>query len=136
MEMKPLPRLNAINRPFFEACNRGTMELQQCAAPACRRFIYYPRVCCPYCGGGVLAWRPVSGRGRIAGFTVVHRPQHASFRAEAPYAFVAVTLDEGPLLYSRLVEPVPPGVDVTERPVRAVFVDHAPGWKLPFFALA
>ena len=66
---KPLPRVNAINRPFWEGCNRGELVLQQCDDPACARFVYYPRVCCPYCGGGALSWfacgrRPAAVHGR------------------------------------------------------------------------
>ncbi len=135
MSDKPLPRVNAINRPFWEGCNRRELVLQQCDQPDCGRFIYYPRVCCPYCGGGDLTWRKVSGRGRIVTFTVVHRPQHPSFFPEAPYYVIAVELDEGPLMYSRLtVNPASPA-GLLRHPVKVVFNDHAPQQKLPFFEL-
>ena len=133
---KPLPRVNAINRPFWDGCNRGELVLQQCDDPACARFIYYPRVCCPYCGGGALSWKPVSGRGRIATFTIVHRPQHQSFFPEAPYYVIAVELEEGPLMYSRLaVSPASPE-RLLRRPVKVVFHDYMPQQKLPYFQLA
>lgn len=133
---KPLPRVNSINRPFWEACNRGELWLQRCAAPGCARHVYYPRVCCPYCGGGELTWGPVSGRGRITTFTVVHRPQHMAFFDEAPYVVLAVTLDEGPLMYSRLRPSLAPAQPLFGRPVKATFVDYMPQQKLPYFELA
>ena len=135
MSEKPLPRVNAINRPFWEGCNRGELVLQQCDAAACRRFIYYPRVCCPYCGGGDLTWKKISGRGRIVTYTVVHRPQHKSFFAEAPYYVIAVELDEGPLMYSRLAANPAAQTQLMRHPVRVVFSDYAPQQKLPYFDL-
>jgi len=135
MNPKPLPRINSINRPFWEAANRDELVIQQCESPDCRRFVYYPRVCCPYCGGGDLTWKKVSGRGRIRTYTVVHRPQHESFFAEAPYHVIAVELDEGPLMYSRLAGTPPAGKRLLGHAVRVVFADHAPGQKLPFFEL-
>ena len=136
--MKPLPRITSINRPFFEACDRGDLLLQRCQAPGCGRFVYFPRVCCPYCQAGELEWQEASGRGRIISFTVIRRPQHRSFFDEAPYYFVAVELDEGPLVYSRMVETphVPDEEALMGRRVRVVFTDHAEGHRLPFFTLA
>lgn len=136
MSDKPLPRVNAINRPFWEGCNRGEIVLQQCEAEACRRFVYYPRVCCPYCGGGDLTWKKVSGRGRIVTFTIVHRPQHPSFFPEAPYCVIAVELEEGPLMYSRLAGKPASSEGLMGHKVKVVFNDHAPQQKLPFFELA
>ncbi|MSQ55469.1 MAG: hypothetical protein EXR31_08890 [Betaproteobacteria bacterium] len=133
---KPLPRINAINRPFWEGCNRGELVLQQCDAPGCRRYVYYPRVCCPYCGNGDLTWRPVSGRGHIATFTVVHRPQHKGFFGEAPYFVIAVELQEGPLMYSRLAANPPTQQGVLGHAVQVVFNDYMPQQRLPYFKLA
>jgi uncharacterized protein len=136
MSDKPMPRLTAINRPFFEACNRDEIFLQQCDNPDCRRFVYFPRVCCPYCHGGHLTWRLASGRGKIVTFTRIHRPQHKSFFDEAPYYFIAVELEEGPLMYSRLEEKSVAEIGLLGHSVEVVFVDHTPQQKLPFFRLS
>lgn len=135
IDAKPAPRINGINRPFFEGCNRSELLLQQCEASDCGRFVYFPRVCCPYCGGGDLEWRRASGRGRIKTFTVIHRPQHKSFLAEAPYYFAAIELAEGPLMYSRIEGAPDPDAELIDRPVSAIFVQHTPEQKLPFFRL-
>ena len=135
MNEKPDPRVNAINRPFWEACNRGEFLLQRCAAPSCGHFVYFPRVCCPHCGGGDLEWMKPSGRGRIVSYARIHRPQHPSFFDEAPYYFIAVELDEGPLMYSRLDgEPVSED-GLIGHAVEVVFADHTPQQRLPFFRL-
>lgn len=134
--MKPSPRPTPINLPYLEGCNRGELRLQRCGDPACRKYVFYPRVCCPHCGSGTLTWERVSGEGRIASFSRIHRPQHESFFAEAPYYFIAVRLDEGPLVFSRLHHEGPLSESgLIGRRVRATFVEHAPGQRLPFFRL-
>lgn len=133
-DLKPMPRITRINRPFFEACNVGELKLQRCKA--CAKHIYFPRVCCPHCGGGDLEWVTVSGRGTIRTHTLVRRPQHPSFFPEAPYHVLAVTLEEGPLMYSRLAGEAPEDADLIGRKVRVVFSQEAPNQRLPFFELA
>ena len=130
---KPSPRKTPISAPFWEGCNDGRLMLQRCADADCERYVYYPRACCPHCGGGALDWVEVSGKGRVISWTMVHRPHHAGFGAEAPYVFVAVALAEGPLMYSRLAGAPPE--NLIGRSVRAVFVVHGPDRKVPFFEL-
>lgn len=130
---KPLPRITAVNRPFWDACNEGRLVLQRCAAPGCQKAVYYPRVCCPYCGGGELRWTEASGKGCVTTFTVVHRPHHESFYDEAPFVFAAVTLDEGALIYTR-IECDPYQVDgLLGRRVEVIFRDLGPSQKAPYF---
>lgn len=130
---KPAPRINSINRPFFEGCNEDRLMLQRCLSRDCGRHIYFPRICCPHCGGGELEWVQASGEGRIVTFTVIRRPNHPSFFPEAPYYFIAVRLKEGPLIYSRLADTPGSEDGLIGRPVTAVFVPHRPDQKLPFF---
>jgi uncharacterized protein len=130
---KPLPRVNAINRPFFEGCNQERLMLQRCKSAGCGKHIYFPRVCCPYCRGGDLEWVQASGAGTIVSFTIVHRPNHPSFFPEAPYYFIAVRLHEGPLMYSRLAERPDPAAQLIGTEVRATYVAHAETQKLPYF---
>ncbi|HVL57744.1 MAG TPA: OB-fold domain-containing protein [Burkholderiaceae bacterium] len=132
---KPPPRINPTNRPFFEGCNEQRLMLQQCEAADCRRHVYFPRVCCPYCGSGDLEWRQASGSGTIVTYTIVHRPNHPSFFPEAPYYFIAVRLAEGPLMYSRLVEKPQSDLDLLGRQVSVTFVPHSDDQMLPYFRL-
>lgn len=130
---KPLPRINAINRPFFEACNQERLMLQRCKAATCGKHIYFPRICCPYCRGGDLEWVQASGVGAIVSYTIIHRPNHASFFAEAPYYFIAVRLREGPLMYSRLAERPDAAGTLIGAEVRVTFVAQTETQKLPYF---
>lgn len=130
---KPAPRINSINRPFFEGCNEDKLMLQRCLSRDCGQYVYFPRVCCPHCGRGALEWVETSGEGNVVTFTVVRRPNHQSFFAEAPYYFIAVRLKEGPLMYSRLDGVPSKGDGLIGLPVKAVFVPHRSDQKLPFF---
>jgi uncharacterized OB-fold protein len=135
MDEKPLPRMTSVNRPFLEACNEGRLVLQHCTDTACGKAVFYPRVCCPYCGGCGLEWREVAPAGRVLSFTLVHRPQHEVFYNAVPVPFAAVELDAGPLIYGELTA-VPGRLDdLLGAPVRVVFRDHARGQKLPYFEL-
>jgi uncharacterized OB-fold protein len=104
---RPRPVVDGVNAPFFEALAEGRLSLQRC--DACGSFVYYPRATCPECLSTELTWTPASGRGRLASFAEVHKPQHPAFNEEAPITLVAVELDEGPVAFGRL-----PGVQLAE----------------------
>jgi uncharacterized OB-fold protein len=136
MTLAPQPRITEIDRPFWDGCRAGRLMLQRCGDAACGRFVFYPRVCCPYCGGGALDWRQAAGTGRLQSWTVVHRPGHAAFMAAAPYVFAAVTLTEGPLIYGRLLVPPDSGALAIGAALRVVFPKVAAGAVLPAFVPA
>lgn len=133
---KPSPRLTAVNRPYWEGCNADKLMLQRCTAEDCGQYIFYPRVCCPHCGDGNPVWEQVSGRGQVLSYTLVQRPHHESFYAEAPFVFAAVTLEEGPMIYTRIEVDADKAEGLNGRPVAVLFRDdQSPGQKLPFFRL-
>ena len=136
--MRPLPQITSVNRPFWDACQAGRLDLQRCGNAACGKYVYYPRVCCPHCQGGELSWTTVSGKGVIESFTKVYRPQHEVFHAEVPIYFLAIRLAEGPLLYSRF-EPghTPEAEDahLVGKPVCAVFSPPYGEIRLPYVRL-
>lgn len=136
MSQKPSPKVTAVSRPFWEACNRDQLLLQRCQAAECRRYVFYPRVCCPFCARSALTWEVASGRGRIVTFTAVHRPHHEGFYAEAPYYYIAVQLEEGPIIYSRLHGSDPGEIDLMGHEVQVAFHDHVPGQRIAFFELS
>lgn len=132
---KPTPRIDRINRTFFDGCNEERLIIQQCEHGHCGRYVYYPRVCCPHCHGNRLTWRQVSGAGRVISHTTIYRPHHPGFYPDAPYVFAAIQLDEGPLIYATLPD-APISETLLGRPVVATFVPHAPDQKLLAFCLA
>ena len=60
-----------LTRPFWEAANEGRLVIQHCTA--CDRLQHPPGQSCQRCGSkAALAWKEMSGRGRIYNYGVVH----------------------------------------------------------------
>ena len=132
--LKPQPRITELNRPFWTGCNQGRLMIQRC--PACQKGIFYPRVCCPFCKHGDIAWVQASGKGKVISHTTVHRTHHDGFNAEAPYVFAAIALDEGPCLYAQLNGAPVDGTSLVGRVVQVEFVAHGPELRIAAFRLA
>lgn len=131
--VKPLPRVTADNRPFWEATKRHELRLQRCGS--CGRFRYPPAPVCPDCLSDRAEWTRVSGRGTITTFIVMHKVYFASFAADVPYHVVQVQLEEGPRLTANLVD-VPNDQIRVGMAVEAVFDDVTPEITLPRFRRA
>ncbi len=117
----PLPDTNLeTTRAFWAAAERGELAIPRCAA--CGTYAWYPRAECARCGGAELPWTPVSGRGALFSWAVVHRAFLPAFAAQVPYATGLVSLEEDPAvrLVTRLVDCAPEDLRV-ELPVRVVF---------------
>ena len=130
---RPLPRITADNRPFWEAARRHQLVLQRC--PECARFRYPPAPVCPDCLSEHSEWTPVSGRGRVTTFVVFHKPWFPSFADAIPYNVIQVELEEGPRLTANLVG-VPNGEIRIGMDVEVVFDDVTPDTTLPRFQRA
>ncbi len=89
---KPLPSGDDLTRPFWDACARHTLDIQQCAS--CNRFIHFPLPACPACGSQELGWSEVSGRGTIYSYVVVHQAVTPGFEDDVPYVVAWVELEE------------------------------------------
>jgi uncharacterized OB-fold protein len=120
-------------RPFYDAARRGELVVQRCAACGALRFP--ARAICSECLATASDWVPVSGRGEIFSFNVMHQVYHPGFAAEVPYAVVLVKLAEGPKLISNLVGVAPADIRIG-MPVRAVFEPMSDDVTLPKFAPA
>ena len=97
----PRPREDADNRPLLEAWRRGRFVVQRCGQ--CGAAASYPRPLCPHCWSGRLEFEEASGRGEIVAWSLVHRPNHESFIAEAPIVLAEIALPEGTSLIARVV---------------------------------
>ena len=123
----PLPE----TQRYWDSARRHALELPYCTA--CRAFHFYPRAICPQCLSSDLEWRPVSGRGRLVTFTVVHRGPR-DFPLGAPYVLAIVELDEGPRLMTNLVGvAADPSAVHIGMPVEIVFADVNDSIALPHF---
>ena len=99
---KPLPGITEDGAPYWAACREGRLEVQRCSR--CEHLRFPPAVLCPKCLAEEHAWVPLSGRGKIYSFIIVHRPQHPAFFADAPYNVAIVELEEGIRLHTNVVD--------------------------------
>lgn len=85
-----------VEAQYRQALDQGRFLIQRCAA--CERAIFYPRMICPHCGAGELAWTAPDGRGEVYSTTVVRRKPEAG----GDYNVALIDLREGVRLMSRV----------------------------------
>lgn len=126
-----LPPQTELARPYWEGCRSGELRMQYCND--CERYQFFPRIFCSHCGASQLSWRAVSGRGRVASYTVVRRGISSAYAA--PYVVALIDLDEGPCMMSNVVDCDPEAVAVgTIVDVR--FEPWGADYMLPVFAIS
>ena len=125
---KILPTSTVLTDPYWQGCRAGELRLQKC--DACEQYQFYPRTLCSHCGHRELTWRAVSGRGRIASFTVVHQPLSDAY--PAPQIIALVDLAEGPRMMSS-IEGVEPDAVAVGQPVAVAFADWSEDIAMPVF---
>ena len=91
---RQLPALDPDTAFFWTAGAQG--RLQICRCQGCARYIHPPLPRCPDCGGAT-APAPVSGKARVASYTVNEQPWQRGLAV--PYVFAAVELVEQAELY-------------------------------------
>lgn len=127
---KPLPPVMERNRPWIEGARAGELRVQKCAACGHHQFPPYTR--CQNCLSTDITWVPVSGRGKVWSWIVMHQRYFAGFASELPYNVAIVQLDEGPWLMTNLV-----GVEKDQircdMPVEVVFERATDEITLPKF---
>lgn len=126
----PLPKIDPLNKPFWEFARAGKLAVQKCNACGDRHFP--PGPVCPECLAISQSWEVVSGKGKIFSWAEFHHAYWDEVRAGLPYNVCMVQLDEGPILISNLV-----GVPLQEArlgmPVTVVFEEITDDICLPKF---
>ncbi len=89
-----LPLLNRETEAFWTGGSEGRLMI--CRCEACGRYLHPPLPRCPPCGGQT-APSPVSGKGRVASFTI--NVQAWTPGLQVPFVFAAVELVEQAELY-------------------------------------
>jgi hypothetical protein len=130
---RPLPAADRDLAPFFAAAKEHRLVVQRC--DGCGALRFPPRELCSHCLATGASWVPVSGRGEIFSYNVMHQIYHPAFAAEVPYAVVVVKLAEGPKITSNLVD-CPTDQIRIGMPVEVVFEDASPEITLPKFRRA
>ncbi|MCW2883377.1 MAG: uncharacterized protein QOE54_1498 [Streptosporangiaceae bacterium] len=128
MDQPPAPAPTPLTEPYWEACRRGELALQRCAA--CCRFVHFPEPACPFCGGTELPYTKVSGQGTVHTFSVVERTFLPGFRT--PYVIAWVDLPEGARAFGDIVGCPPDEVRIG-LPVEVCFADLPGFGPIPSF---
>ncbi|HYV66874.1 MAG TPA: Zn-ribbon domain-containing OB-fold protein [Myxococcales bacterium] len=127
---KPLPQITPEMAPFWEAARRHELVVQRCRG--CGDFRFPARDLCSRCLSREVDWVPVSGRGVIFSYAVMHQVYHPGFADQVPYAVVVVQLEEGARMLSNLLDCPVQDVRV-DMPVEVVFEELTPEVTLPKF---
>jgi uncharacterized OB-fold protein len=94
-------------KSFYDFLHKKKLMGVRCAK--CNTLFTPPRPMCPKCGSTKkLSWVELSGKGKLATFTVVHVGP-AELAGEAPYVVGVAELREGPKVSCRIT-----GVDPTK----------------------
>jgi uncharacterized OB-fold protein len=123
-----LPRITAESEGYWAHASRGVLAIPTC--DECGHRWFPPSPACPACLSERVACRPVSGRGRLWSWVVMHRPYFKAF--PPPYLVAMVVLDEGPMVTTALVAKRAEDLKC-DMPVRAVFEPAVDGRSIVRF---
>ena len=127
---KPLPEPTFFSKPFWDGAKRHELLIQKCKD--CQKFVFYPKVVCPFCLSDNLEWVKASGRGKVYSYMVVYSYQPQAFAEDVPYVVAIIDLEEGVRLMSNVVECDPETVRC-DMNVTVVFDDVTEEFTLPKF---
>ena len=123
----PMPVLNELNRPHFDAMADGKVLVQHC--PDCDTWLAPGAFVCENCGSTGVQWREACGRGEIYSYVVMNRTFDPAFEAMVPYNVCLIELAEGPRLLANVVGVA--NADLTiGSPVQAIFEKVGEGLPL------
>ena len=128
---RPAPTMTAESEFFWRAAADGRLVGQECGQ--CQRLRHPPRPMCPHCGS--LDWNevPLSGRGTIYSFSIIHHPQNPAF--DYPVLAALIDLDEGIRVVSNVVDADASDLSIGRR-VAVRFTPTAREMTVPVFSLA
>ncbi len=129
---------DADTGPFWAAARERRLVVQRCDGCGALRFPPHPYCSC--CRSPAMHWVPVSGRGRIWSYVVVHSPVLPAYEPFVPYPVVAIELEEDPSLHmlgnlltdeNAPINSVDPAQISIGLPVEVIFQTVAPDVVLP-----
>lgn len=129
-EGKFLPSPKPATRPYWEACKRHELLIQECSQCGAQQF--YPRTICASCSAAELHWVQASGFGTVVSWTIVRHPVSPAYAADIPYVIALIGLDEGPTMMAQIVDCEPESVQ-SGMPVEVCFEDWTPDITMPNF---
>lgn len=100
---KPLPPVLELTKPFWDGCREGVLQIQFCNI--CDLPWFPPAEACPRCLQDDWEWRPISGHGTVWSWIRMWQKYFPGWSPdEYPYTVALIKLEEGPYMYSTLVE--------------------------------
>jgi uncharacterized OB-fold protein len=125
---RTLPLLTPETAFFWTSGQDGKLRIQRCGT--CRHWQHPPFPRCAACGSEDVAPAEVSGRGRVATYTINYEPWYPGLAV--PFVFAAIELEEQAQLYvfSNVLAPVAEAR--TGMPVSVTFERDGDVW-LPLF---
>jgi uncharacterized OB-fold protein len=131
---KPVPVPDDLSRRFWEAAKERRLMIQRCGS--CGYYNHPPRPFCDACLGQELRFEPVSGRGIVHTFTVMHQRDVAGFEEDAPFINLVVELAEQPRLLMVSNLPIAERANVRiGAAVQVDFEDRDEGVAVPQFRI-
>lgn len=124
-----LPEVTELNRHFWSGGEDGHLHILRCND--CNRHIHPPLPICNGCRSRNLEVARVSGKARVASFTINHQPWFPGLNVPYCVAIVELAEQQGLRLTTNLVNCAPEDVHIG-MPVRVVFEQHEDVW-LPLF---
>ena len=98
-EAKLIPQVTRELKPFFDAARNNQLAVQKCDNCGTLRFPAAPL--CLACDSPKASWVPVSGKGEVFSFTIMHRAYHPAIKV--PYTLAVIELKEGAKITSNVV---------------------------------
>jgi uncharacterized OB-fold protein len=129
MPARALPLLDEDNTAYWTGGERGELLIHRCSD--CGYYVHPPVNFCPSCEGRQVLPQPVSGKGTVETFTVVHQQWVPGLHV--PYVLALVTIGEQDdvRLACNIVN-CPPGEVTFGMPVSVLFEQCEDVW-VPLF---
>jgi uncharacterized OB-fold protein len=130
LPFRVLPRVTRQNEHFWRGGADGELRFLRCQP--CGSYVHPPAPVCPACLSKELAAEAVSGRARVATFTLNHQPWVPS--PDHPYVIAIVEIEEQPdvRLMTNIVNCPPEDVYIG-MPVQVCFEEHEDVFVPVFF---
>lgn len=129
MPKRALPLLDRDNTAYWTGGERGELLIYRC--PACGYYIHPPVNFCPECEGRSVAPQPVSGKGTVETFTIVHKQWVPGLKV--PYVMALVTIaEQGDVRLAGNIVHCEPDDVYFGMPVKVLFEQNEDVW-VPLF---